>query len=172
MTLGAAAAVVAAVLFALVAAWAYNTAQRLNRLHIRLDRSRDALQAALDRRCAVVAALYPQLAAQARATEEVRVSPQDMQSRLAAEAELMAQVSQLTSEYGQDGQDEQVAQAARRSSQVPVQLEDASTRVMLAARFYNDAVSDTLSLRLRPSVRALRLGGTAALPSYAGERRR
>lgn len=179
MTLGAVAAVVAAVLLALVAAWAYYTAQRLNRLHIRLDRSRDALQAALDRRCAVVAALYPQLAAQARATEEVRVSPQDLQSRLTAEAELMAQVAQVASGDAQAGQAGQggAAQGSAQgsvqgSAQVPVQLEDASTRVMLAARFYNDAVSDTLSLRLRPSVRALRLGGTAALPTYAGERRR
>lgn len=136
------------------AAWAFHTAQRLNRLHIRLDRSRDALQAALDRRCAVVAALYPQLAPRARATEEVRFTPRDLDSRLEAEAELVGELAQHVGDS------------------IPAQLEDAHTRVQLAQRFYNDAVADTLSLRLRPSVRTLRLGGTAALPAYAGQPRR
>lgn len=137
----------------LAAAWAYNTAQRLDRLHIRLDRSRDALQAALDRRCAVIAALQPQLAPLARETEEIRFTPHDLESRLTAEARL----EQALKEEG--------------GAAAP-ELEDAHTRVRLAQRFYNDAVADTLSLRLRPSVRALQLGGTAALPEYAGESRR
>jgi 8-oxo-dGTP pyrophosphatase MutT (NUDIX family) len=38
--------------------------------------------------------------------------------------------------------------------------------VLLARRFHNDAVRDTLALRERPAVRWLRLGGTAALPTY------
>ena len=38
--------------------------------------------------------------------------------------------------------------------------------MLLARRFHNDAVRDTLALRERPAVRWLRLGGTAALPSY------
>jgi 8-oxo-dGTP pyrophosphatase MutT (NUDIX family) len=43
---------------------------------------------------------------------------------------------------------------------------DAEARVLLARRFHNDAVRDTLALRERPPVRWLRLGGTAPLPSY------
>ena len=46
------------------------------------------------------------------------------------------------------------------------ELADAETRVLLARRFHNDAVRDTLALRKRRPVRWLRLGGTAALPSY------
>jgi 8-oxo-dGTP pyrophosphatase MutT (NUDIX family) len=46
------------------------------------------------------------------------------------------------------------------------ELADAEARVLLARRFHNDAVRDTLALRERPSVRVLRLGGTAALPTY------
>jgi 8-oxo-dGTP pyrophosphatase MutT (NUDIX family) len=46
------------------------------------------------------------------------------------------------------------------------ELGDAEARVLLARRFHNDAVRDTLALRERPMVRLLRLGGTAALPSY------
>ncbi len=38
--------------------------------------------------------------------------------------------------------------------------------MLLARRFHNDAVRDTLPLRERPMVRLLHLGGTAALPSY------
>jgi 8-oxo-dGTP pyrophosphatase MutT (NUDIX family) len=46
------------------------------------------------------------------------------------------------------------------------ELADAEARVLLARRFHNDAVRDTLALRERRLVRLLRLGGTAALPSY------
>ncbi|MCV7101941.1 NUDIX hydrolase, partial [Mycobacterium palustre] len=46
------------------------------------------------------------------------------------------------------------------------ELADAEARVVLARRFHNDAVRDTLALAERPLVRAFRLGGTAALPSY------
>ncbi len=151
-------AVVLAVAATLLAAWAYNMAQRLDRLHIRLDRSRDALQAALDRRCAVVAALYPELGPLAREIEELRFTPDDLDSRLAAEAQLVSALRERVDGDTKGG--------------VPPQLEDAHTRVQLAQRFYNDAVADTLSLRLRPSVKTLRLGGTAALPKYAGESRR
>ena len=63
--------VLLAVAVTLLVAWAISTAKRLDRLHIRLDRSRDALQAALDRRCAVIAATVPELAAKAHATEAV-----------------------------------------------------------------------------------------------------
>ena len=46
------------------------------------------------------------------------------------------------------------------------ELADAEARVLLARRFHNDAVRDTLALRERAAVRFLRLGGTAALPTY------
>ena len=44
-------------------------------------------------------------------------------------------------------------------------LSVACGRVVLARRFYNDAVSTTLVIRRRRLVRWLRLAGTAALPS-------
>ena len=46
------------------------------------------------------------------------------------------------------------------------ELADAETRVLLARRFHNDAVRDTLALRERRPVRWLKLGGRAPLPSY------
>lgn len=141
--------VLAAIALTVVLAWAYFTARRLDRLHIRLDRSRAALQAALDRRCAVIAVTCPDLAAEAHAVEEVRMSAGDLSTRLKAEAGLRPAV----------------AECAERNASA--ELQDADTRVLLALRFYNDAVADTRALRLRPVVRTLRLGGTAALPEYA-----
>ena len=146
---------VALVIVALVGGWAWNTAQRLHRLHIRLDRSRDALQAALDRRCAVIAALYPEVATQARSTETIRLRPSDLRTRLDAEDTLVRSVRG----------------SSLSKSSVPAELQDATTRVELALRFYNDAVTDTLALQSRPAVRALRLGGTAAVPRYADDHR-
>lgn len=141
---------VLAVALTLCAAWAFNTAQRLNRLHIRLDRSRDALQAALDRRCAVVAVLFPELAALAAQTEQIPLTATDLRRRLSQETQL---TEALRERVGQNPW--------------PPQLQDAHTRVELALRFYDDAVADTRALRLRPAVRALRLGGTATLPQFA-----
>lgn len=138
-----------AVVVTVLAAWAYNTAQRLNRLHIRLDRSRDALQAALDRRCAVIAAVYPELRSVAEDAEHVRMTPQDIHTRLAQEEQLSALVAEWVA-----------------GEEMPGPLSDADIRVELATRFYNDAVADTRALRLRPPVSFLRLGGTAALPQF------
>ncbi|MGB9251795.1 MAG: NUDIX domain-containing protein, partial [Mycobacterium sp.] len=46
------------------------------------------------------------------------------------------------------------------------ELADAEARVVLARRFHNDAVRDTLALRERRLIRWFRLAGTAALPTY------
>ena len=54
----------------------------------------------------------------------------------------------------------------RRSAALVVELADAETRVMMARRFYNDAVRDTRALAQRRPVRWLRLGGHAAPPEY------
>lgn len=142
-----------AVLLTALAAWCVLTAQRLDRLHIRLDRSRDALQAALDRRCAVLAAHTPELAAAARAAEQVALTARDVEARAAAEERLAEARAALGPAADGDG-------GALRDTA------DADARVLLALRFYNDAVADTRALRLRPVVRGLRLGGTAPLPRF------
>ena len=49
---------------------------------------------------------------------------------------------------------------------VIAELADAEARVVLARRFHNDAVRDTLALRERRLVRLFRLAGTAKLPTY------
>ncbi|AKK03285.1 hypothetical protein [Corynebacterium epidermidicanis] len=125
-------------------AWAYFTAQRLNRLHIRVDTARNNLGAALDRRAVVAQALVPQAAREAETALARPLEVNNFEQRSQAERALLAAISGQTHPL----------------------LVDASARVQLAHRFYNDAVTDTRALRTRPLVRIFRLGGTARLPEY------
>ncbi|WP_420830302.1 hypothetical protein [Corynebacterium uropygiale] len=139
--------VLVAVLITAGLSWAYMVAQRLNRLHIRTDSARAQLQAALDRRAAVCAALYPDVRELAAHTEAIPLTPERFEDRARQEAELSRAIAKAHEEYSP-------------------QIVDANARLQLAHRFYNDAVRSTRQLRTRPLVRALRLGGTAALPEY------
>jgi 8-oxo-dGTP pyrophosphatase MutT (NUDIX family) len=157
-TVAVAAAVVVgvAVLVAMVA-WAYQTANRLNRLHIRCELSWQALDGALARRAVVARAVAVEahgdavdgkrLAALADVAERA-----PRQTRESAENELSAALTMVD--------------PASLPTAMVAELADAEARVLLARRFHNDAVRDTVALRERPLVRLLRLGGTAALPTY------
>ncbi|WP_375483571.1 NUDIX hydrolase [uncultured Mycobacterium sp.] len=153
-------AVAIAVLVAVVvlfAAWVYQTANRLDRLHVRYDLSWQALDAALARRAVVGRAVAvdayggaaegKRLAALADAAERA-----PRHAREACENELSAALTMVD--------------PATLPSALVAELADAEARVLLARRFHNDAVRDTLALRERPMVRLLRLGGTAPLPTY------
>src|SRR6202045_4069568 len=114
------------------AVWAFQTANRLDRLHVRYDLSWQALDAALARRAVV-----------ARAVAADAYGAGERCRRLTA-----------------------LSDAAERAPRSSRELADAEARVLLARRFHNDAVRDTLALRERRPVRWLRLGGTAPLPTY------
>jgi 8-oxo-dGTP pyrophosphatase MutT (NUDIX family) len=153
-------AVLLAVLLA-VGAWGYQTANRLDRLHVRYDLSWQALDGALARRAVVTRAVAAnafggapeadsaakQLAALADAAERA-----PRQAREACENRLSAALAMVD--------------PASVPAGLIAELADAEARVLLARRFHNDAVRDTLALRERGMVRLLRLGGTAPLPSY------
>lgn len=136
-----------AVLLTVVLAWAYYTAQRLNRLHIRTDSARIALHGALDRRAAVVAVQLPEAAQAATAAENCGLPPAGLKAREDAEREVQRVITGSAHPPG-------------------AAVADANARVSLAVRFYNEAVADTRALRLRPAVRALRLAGTAPMPEF------
>ena len=139
--------------------WGYRTANRLDRLHVRYDLSWQALDAALGRRAVVARAVAAnafggpadaearQLVARADAAE---AAPR--RAREACENELSAALALVDPAAGPAG--------------LIAELADAEARVVLARRFHNDAVRDTLALRERPLVRWFRLAGTAALPTY------
>ncbi|MDT5051413.1 MAG: hypothetical protein QOG75_7341 [Mycobacterium sp.] len=140
-------------------AWGYQTANRLDRLHVRYDLSWQALDGALARRAVVARVVAAnaysggsdadakQLVALADAAERA-----PRQAREACENKLSAVLAMVDPESVPAG--------------LIAELADAEARVLLARRFHNDAVRDTLALRERALVRLLRLGGTAALPSY------
>jgi 8-oxo-dGTP pyrophosphatase MutT (NUDIX family) len=148
--------VLAAVLVATVA-WAYQMANRLNRLHVRCDLSWQALDGALARRAVVARAVAVEsygdamegrrLAALADVAERA-----PRQARETAENELSAELAMID--------------PTSLPTAIVAELADAEARVLLARRFHNDAVRDTQALQERPLVRLLHLSGTAAMPTY------
>lgn len=137
--------------------WAYQTAHRLDRLHVRYDLSWQALDGALARRAVV---------ARAVAVDAYGSRPAGRRlAGLAADAELAPRAAREAAENELSAALAQVDPASIPVSLV-AELADAEARVLLARRFHNDAVRDTLALRERTLVRWLHLGGTAAMPTY------
>ena len=137
--------------------WAYQTANRLDRLHVRCDLSWQALDAALARRAVV---------ARAVAVDAYGDAPEGRQlARLAAAAERAPRSGREAAENELSMALELVEPASIPPALV-AELADAEARVLLARRFHNDAVRDTLALRDRRLVRLLRLGGRAPQPGY------
>lgn len=137
---------IVAVLAVILGLWASGVASRLNRLHIRTDSARLNLEGALQSRSSVIASLQPGLAGEVARVNRIPLRATDMDARSGVENQLLSQVEHdvfLTAAFV-----------------------EASARVDLAARFYNDAVADTLAVRTRPSVRVLRLAGRAPLPEF------
>ncbi|WP_369803906.1 NUDIX domain-containing protein [Mycobacterium sp. 1274761.0] len=149
--------VVLVVVLLLVAGWAYQTAHRLDRLHVRYDLSWQALDGALARRAVV---------ARAVAVDAYGAGPEG--KRLKALADAAEKAPRAARETAENQLSAALALVDPASLPVALvaELADAEARVTLARRFHNDAVRDTLALRERPAVRLLRLGGTAGLPTY------
>lgn len=145
------------VLVAVFGAWGYQTANRLDRLHVRYDLSWQALDGALARRAVV---------ARAVAIDAYGGAPEGR--RLAA----LADAAEAAPRHGREACENELSAAlamvdpASLPTGLIAELADAEARVLLARRFHNDAVRDTLALRERFLVRTLRLGGTAELPAY------
>lgn len=165
---------------------AYLTANRLDRLHIRTDLARAALVGALERRHTVAAAVVRDLgdrdpesaqrlshalaAARDHPPDAVTgVDPAPDPDRRSWPADggagpagaPTAELAENTLGMLLSGLD-----PAALPRDLAAELEDASDRVSMARRFYNDAVRDTRSLREQAGVRALRLAGRAPMPDY------
>ncbi|CAN5204637.1 NUDIX domain-containing protein [soil metagenome] len=150
-------AVVLVLALALLGGWAYQTANRLDRLHVRYDLSWQALDAALGRRAVVARAVAVDAYGSGKGGRPLSVLADaaehtDRSARETAENELSAALTRVD--------------IARLPAALVAELADAEARVLLARRFHNDAVRDTLALRERPVVRWLHLGGRAPLPTY------
>jgi 8-oxo-dGTP pyrophosphatase MutT (NUDIX family) len=144
-------------LLAVVGAWGFRTANRLDRLNVRYDLSWQALDGALARRAVVARAVA--IDAYGGALEG---------RRLAA----LADVAECAPRHARENAENELSAAlamvdpASLPAGLIAELADAEARVLLARRFHNDAVRDTLALAERRMVRTLRLGGTASPPSY------
>jgi hypothetical protein len=132
------------------------TANRLDRLHVRMDAGWAALDAALARR-AVVARAVAAAALTGEAAERLlalagRVETAPRSEREMEENELTLVLSGID----------------RSTLPRPLadELTDAEHRVVIARRMHNDAVRDTLALRRRRKVRYFGLAGTAPRPEY------
>lgn len=142
---------------------AYLTAHRLDRLHIRTDLARAALSGALEQRHTVAAGVVRDLSARdptgadrlARALAHARAHPTGAVT--GPDGELAENtLGVVLSGVDSDTLPEDLA----------AELEDATDRVSMARRFYNDAVRDTRTLREQAPVRVLRLAGRAPMPGY------
>ena len=141
-------------LFAALRLWI--TANRLDRLHVRTEAAWSALEGALARRIvatrAVAAAggLGQQESDQLRRLADVADNA-DRAHRADAENDLSRALSTVP---------------ATAEPELAAELADAVERVLLARRFYNDAVRDTRALRAVLFTRVFGLAGRAALPEY------
>jgi 8-oxo-dGTP pyrophosphatase MutT (NUDIX family) len=148
--------VLVVVLLLIAALRLWLTANRLDRLHVRTEAAWVALEGALSRRVvaaramAAAGGLVPERAALLRGAAR-RADSADRAHRADAENDLSRALAALPADVPPD---------------LAGELADANERVVLARRFYNDAVRDTLALRSGWFTRFFRLAGRAKAPQY------
>jgi hypothetical protein len=145
------------------AVWIAFTASRLDRLHARLDAAQSALDAQLVRR---VAAL--------RHAVEIGPAVPVLSAGELARIEAVTQTALVATGDERQGAENEVGRAVtelavRAVPMSPAQrdeLHESAVRVLIARRFYNDAVRDTRTLRRRRLPRLLHLAGRRELPQF------
>ncbi len=149
----------------LVALYLRGLAGRLDRLHVRVDAARDALDAQLVRRTAAAlelahAGLLDPATSVLLAEEAYGAQTAEVSDRARSESELTGALHASIP----DAQTVDVLAASARGADLLDALRTSCAQVVLARRFYNDAVRATQGLRDRRLVRWLHLAGTAPYP--------
>jgi hypothetical protein len=156
---------IAVVVVALLGLYVRGLVGRLDRLHLRVEASNEALEVQLLRRASLVNQLADSgwldpasslLLADA-ATEVQDCDPED---RGVAESALSRTLRTVFEQPGLVASIEDIA----GGGDFLHRLASSSERVLLARRFANEAARSTLEVRRRTIVRILRLAGHAALP--------
>jgi len=153
---------VAAVLLAiLLTSWVTFTLTRLDRLHARVDAAQAALDAQLVRRAAALLHVAESSAGVLRDDERARLEQ-------VSETALNASLDDRETVENAVGRAmvELAGQHADLAPSTVEELHEAGTRVLIARRFYNDAVRDTRTLRGRRMPRALHLAGRRDIPQF------
>lgn len=155
-------------------------ATRLDRLHARVETARAALDAALVRRSAVVADLAASglldpatslllggAAREARACGQESGASDEPVERVYDDREPAESDLSRALRAAVDQPDFRDAVSAHPGgSEMLLDLDAAAAKVMLARRFYNDAVRDTRAVRRRWLTRTFRLAGHAPVPTF------
>ncbi len=144
------------------------SAARLDRLHARIEATSAALDAQLVRRAeatlelantgsfdAATGLILAAAAAESLATDESDPDREAVESDLTDALHVALGPTVIEDLRAQDGS----------GSDALVRVREAGTRVQLARRFHNDAVTDVLRVRRKSSVRWFRLAGHAELPT-------
>jgi len=146
----------------LLSMWVTFTLTRLDRLHARVDAAWAALDAQLVRRAAALLHVA-----------EAPDSGADARQRQRFEADARAALN-LESPERRQAVENVVGRSIAEIAEAPntiaepalAEIREAAARVLVARRFYNDAVRDTRALRARRMPRLLRLAGHVALPQF------
>lgn len=145
----------------LLTMWVTFTLTRLDRLHARVDAAQAALDAQLVRRAAAL--LHVAEAADSGVADDLR-------PRYEAVARAALNVVPDERQGAENAVGRAVGELAAGPAQVRVdavdELREAAARVLIARRFYNDAVRDTRTLRARRMPRLLRLAGRRTMPQF------
>jgi hypothetical protein len=155
--------VLAVVVAVLLTMWITFTLTRLDRLHARVDAAQAAMDAQLVRRAA---ALLHVAESQDSAAPDHRRASYDAIAQKALNAG-DADIERQTIENA-------VGRAVAELADLPqplrpdaaAELREAAARVLIARRFYNDAVRDTRALRARRMPRLFRMAGRRPMPQF------
>lgn len=153
--------VLAVIVAILVTLWVSYTATRLDRLHARVDAAQAALDAQLVRRAAAL--LHVAQGADIGLRPQQRRHYEDVaQNALIGAPGSRQAVENATGR----AVNELVAGPLPLPPESERELREAAERVLIARRFYNDAVRDTRTLRARRMPRVLRLAGRREMPEF------
>ena len=153
-------AVVVAVLLTL---WVTFTLTRLDRLHARVDAAHAAMDAQLVRRAAAL--LHVAELSDSGLPDAQRVQYERIATR--AVAAVAADPARQDAENAVGRAVRELAEHPERlRAEAAAELQEAAARVLIARRFYNDAVRDTRALRARRMPRLFRMAGRRAMPQF------
>lgn len=145
----------------LLTMWVTFTLTRLDRLHARIDAAQAALDAQLVRRAAAL--LHVAESPDSGLPEQYRARHEAV-ARTALNVDA-AERPGAENAVGRALTDLAVSATELRTDAV-AELREAAARVLIARRFYNDAVRDTRTLRARRMPRMLHLAGRRAMPQF------
>jgi hypothetical protein len=155
--------VVAVVVAILLTMWVTFTLTRLDRLHARVDAAQASLDAQLVRRAAALQHVAE--SPDSGAPDGLRAGYDDIANRALNTHQADAEREAVENAVGRAvGELAALPQPLRPDA--AAELQEAAARVLIARRFYNDAVRDTRALRGRRMPRLFRMAGRRPMPQF------